>query len=140
MRRGWPDRCSASGKMVRATAILAICLCLVPGSAGASAGVYRSAAPGRQWKRVPRPLVAVGRALRDVTVKRGMVVGTALVVGGVAAAGGLYHVGADEAAAFAALVPPTLGVKMNTVALGARLHDAYRRAEGGRFRKLGRVL
>ena len=82
----------------------------------------------------------MGAAFHRFSLRHGLTVGTGLVVVGVATSTVLYQLGMDHAGTFAALVPPGVGVKMNTVALGTRLHDAYRRAVGTRVARLGTMM
>jgi hypothetical protein len=86
----------------------------------------------RLWGAVRRGASAFHR----FSVRHGMTVGTGLIVGGVTTSVGLYEAGYDMPAAFMGVVPPTIGSRMNFFALGTRLENSYRTAQGGRFRKL----
>jgi hypothetical protein len=96
--------------------------------------------------RPPRPdrgpgLVRRGwRVFHRFSLRKGMLVGTGLIVGGVAGGEALVQLGHEDLGSTLAVVPPMVGVKMNAIALGARLHRTYGETHGRRIGRVARTV
>jgi len=126
--------------MRRSIELTAICLSLVATLSTTDASANAAPAPPPPSSRTWRAVRAVGHAVHEFSLRHGMAVGTGLVVGGVAAGFGLYQLDHAQAAIFSTIVPPFVGLKINSVGIAARLHSSWVGAQGRWWTRMATVV